>query len=347
MARIFLAAALACGACGALGAADFSVGSATAAAGHKATGVLSAPAGVDAAANVPVIVVNGAKPGPVLALVAGSHGTEYASILALQQLAEAADPGSLSGKLIILPLINVGSFLQKVPHVNPADGKNMNRFYPGKADGTQTERISWAISRQVIDKCDYLIDLHGGDLDENLRRYSYLAETGKAAQDATARAMTLAFGLDHIILQDFRGPLPAGGPVTITRYAASLGKPTVTAEAGHAGVSSAEDVDALIHGCWNVARYLKMLPGAAKTVEHPLWLSRVTTVASEMDGVFYPLVDADEYVTQGMRIGYMTDYVGKKVADIASPVAGVILYIGAVPSMKKGDSIAHVGEVGK
>ncbi len=347
MIRSFLLAGiLACEASSAQ-APDFTVGSATAAAGHKATGFLSVPAGVDAAASVPVVVVNGAKPGPVLAMVAGSHGTEYASILALQQLAQAADPGSLSGRLVMLPLVNVGSFLQKVPHVNPADGKNMNRFYPGKADGTQTERISWAISRQVIDKCDYLIDLHGGDLDENLRRYSYLAETGKAAQDATAKALALAFGLDHIILQDFRGPLPAGGPVTITRYAASLGKPTVTAEAGHAGVSSAEDIEALTQGCWNVARYLKMLPGAAPAVEHPLWLSRVTTVASEIDGVFYPLVDADAYVTQGMRIGYMTDYFGNKVADIASPLAGVILYIGAVPSMKKGDSIAHVGEIAK
>jgi predicted deacylase len=93
---------------------------------------------VDAAASIPVIVVNGARPGPVLALVAGSHGTEYASILALQKLAQAADPAELSGTLIILPLINVPSFAQKVPHLNPVDGKNMNRFYTGRLDGTQT-----------------------------------------------------------------------------------------------------------------------------------------------------------------------------------------------------------------
>ena len=73
-------------------AADFTVGSATARAGQKATGYIEVPAGVDAAANIPVIVVNGAKPGPVLAMVAGSHGTEYASIVALQKLAQAADP---------------------------------------------------------------------------------------------------------------------------------------------------------------------------------------------------------------------------------------------------------------
>src|SRR5580692_7696100 len=243
----------------AAGAADFTVGSATAHSGQKATGYISIPAGVDAAASIPVIVVNGAKPGPVLAMVAGSHGTEYASIVALQKLAQEADPAQISGSLIIVPLVNVASFAQKVPHLNPIDGKNMNRFYPGKPDGTQTERASWAIGKQVVEKCDYLIDLHGGDLDENLRRYSYWAATGKQAQDSASRAMVLAFGLDHIILQDFKTPVAAGGAITLTRYASSLGKPCVTAEAGHAGTTDADDVDSLMQGCWNVARHLKML----------------------------------------------------------------------------------------
>src|ERR1700719_1136071 len=149
-------------------AADITVGTAVARSGQQATGVIQVPAGVDAATNIPVIVVNGAKPGPTLALLAGAHGTEYASIIALMKLAEAADPSTVSGTLIVVPLLNVASFLGKVPHLNPVDGKNMNRLYPGKPDGTQTERASWAITRQVLDPCDYLIDFHRGDVDENL-----------------------------------------------------------------------------------------------------------------------------------------------------------------------------------
>ena len=326
--------------------ADFTVGSATAPSGKKATGWIAVPAGVDAAVNIPVVVVNGAKPGPVLAMVAGSHGTEYASIVALQKLAQSADPAALSGTLIIVPLVNPASFAQKVPHLNPVDGKNMNRFYPGKPDGTQTDRASWAIAKQVVEKSDYLIDLHGGDLDENLRRYSYWAATGKAAQDKASRAMVLAFGLDHIILQDFKTPVAPGGAITLTRFAAGLAKPCVTAEAGHAGTTEADDVDALIEGCWRVARHLKMLPGTAPPVEHPLWLSRVSVMTSEFEGVFYPLVGAEAYVAQGMTIGYVTDYFGKRIWDATAPVSGVVLYIGAVPSMKKGDTIAHIGEIG-
>lgn len=154
-------------------ATDITVGTATAQAGQKATGFIQVAAGVDAATNIPVIVINGFKPGPKLAIVAGSHGTEYASIIALENLVQMIDAADLSGTPIVVPPINPASFAQKVPHLNPVDGKNMNRMFPGKADGTQTERASWAIARQVVDKCDYPIDLHGGDPVENLRRYAY------------------------------------------------------------------------------------------------------------------------------------------------------------------------------
>src|SRR5205823_5047619 len=118
------------------------------------------PAGVDAGMRIPVVLVAGAKPGPVLAIVSGAHGTEYASIIAVEKLIGLLDPQQISGTLILVPLVNQTSFEQKVPHVNPIDGKSMNRFYPGKADGTQTERASLAITREVVEKCDHLIDLH-------------------------------------------------------------------------------------------------------------------------------------------------------------------------------------------
>ncbi len=121
---------------------------------------------MDAATSIPVVVINGAKPGPVLALVTGAHGTEYVSIIAIEKLIGLLEPAQISGTVILLPLVNIQSFEQKVPHVNPVDNKSMNRFYPGKADGTQTERASLLITRQVVDRCDYLIDFHGGDLDE-------------------------------------------------------------------------------------------------------------------------------------------------------------------------------------
>jgi|SRR5215469_2733347 len=325
-------------------AADVSVGTATALSGQRATGVIRVPAGVDAATDIPVIVINGAKPGPKLALVAGSHGTEYASIIAVEKLAQAVSPADLSGALIVVPLINLASFAQKVPHINPVDGKNMNRFYPGSAAGTQTERVLWAIGKQVVEPSDYLIDLHGGDLDENLRRYSYWPVTGKPEFDAKTRAMALAFGLDHIIIQKNQGPAAAGA-TSLSRFAIDLGKPTLIAEAGHAGTTNAEDVDALVQGSENILRHLKMFAGEVKPVEHPVWIGQITTVHSEQEGIFYPLTVPEAYVAQGMRIGYVTDYFGNKITDITAPAAGVIVYICSVPSMSKGGTAAYVGEI--
>ena len=325
-------------------AQSFTVGSANAAPGQSATGYLEVPAGSDAATQIPVIVIHGAQRGPVLALICGAHGTEYASILAMYQVAEAVKPAQLAGTLVILPLINTASFQQKVPHLNPVDGKNMNRFYPGKPDGTQTERASYVITRQVIERADYVMDYHGGDLDEDLRPYAYWAKTGNAAMDETTRRMVLAFGLDHIIIQTDRPTDPAASRYADTT-AATRGKPAITVEAGHAGTVEPEDLGALAKGTLSVMRELKMLPGAASPIEHPVWVDRLANVTSEQAGIFHPLVRRGTYAAAGMKIGYVTDYFGKVIYEARAPEDGVVLYICAVPSMAKGGTIASIGHV--
>ena len=322
----------------------FKLGTASAAPGQKATGYLEVPAGVDAGTNIPVVVVNGARPGPVLALVSGAHGTEYASILALERVIAELDPAQLSGTVMVLPLVNIASFLQKVPHVNPVDAKSMNRFFPGKADGTQTERASYLITKEVVDRCNYLIDYHGGDLDESLRPYAYWGPTGRAEQDRISREMVLAFGLNHIIIWRERPTDPAA-----TRYldntASVRGKPSIVVEAGHAGTSETDDIELLVTGTWSTMRKLKMLPGEPLFMENPVWLEKTVEVTSEQTGIFYPLVKRSGYVEAGMKLGYVTDYFGKTIYVARAPVAGIILHVCAVPSMKKGDNIANIGVV--
>jgi predicted deacylase len=324
--------------------ASFTVGTAIAAAGQKATGYLQIPAGVDAAADIPVIVVNGAKPGPALALVSGAHGTEYASIIALERLIPKLDPAELSGVVVLLPLVNIPSFLQKVPHVNPIDKKSMNRYYPGKIDGTQTDRVSYAITKEVFDRCDYLIDYHGGDLDESLRPYAYWGAVGKTEQDRISKQMVLAFGLDHIIIWHERPTDPAA-----TRYldntAAVRGKPSFVVEAGHAGTTETDDIALLVNGTLSTMQALKMLPGDPHVIENPVWLERVVDVESDVEGIFYPLVKRGSYVMEGMKVGYVTDYFGKTIFEAKAPVSGVVLHINAVPSLKKGDNVVDLGVV--
>jgi predicted deacylase len=322
----------------------FTVGTASAAPGSVGTGYLRVPAGSDAGTDIPVAVVRGAKPGPVLALVTGAHGTEYASIIAVEKLIQTLDPAQLSGTVILVPLVNIASFERKVPHVNPVDGKSMNRFYPGKADGTQTDRALLLMTKEVVEKADYLIDFHGGDLDESLRPYSYWSRTGNDKLDAASRAMVLAFGLDHIIYVTDR-PKDPGASRYLDATASTRGKPAIAVEAGHAGTTEPDDVGALVNGSLSVMRELKMLPGAATPVEHPVWIGKISSLTSDRAGIFYPSVKRGTYVQQGMKVGYLTDYFGKTVAEYRAPAAGVVLYICAVPSMKKDDNVANIGEV--
>ncbi len=156
--------------------------------------------------------------------------------------------------------------------------------------------------------------------------------------------MALAFGLDTIIISADRPKDPAASRY-LENTASTRGKPSLTAEAGHAGTVETDDVNALVGGCLSVMRYLQILPGLPSVIERPVWIERIAPVTSEQTGMFYPMVKRGTYVEKGMLVGYVTDYFGKTIFEARAPEAGVVLYIRAVPSMTKGETIANIGAV--
>src|SRR5437899_1062838 len=208
----------------------FTVGTATAAHGEKSSGTLEVPAGVDAATSIPVVIVNGAKPGKVLALVSGAHGTEYVSIFALDHIRSS-----------------------RARPTDPAPTRYLDNTPSGRA------------------------------------------------------------------------------------------KPSIVVEAGHAGTVESDDVALLVNGTLSTMRALKMLPGDPHTIENPVWIEKLVDVLAEGPGIWYPLVKRGAYVSAGMKLGTITDYVGKVIAEPRAPVSGIVLHVNAVPSLKKGDNIADLG----
>src|SRR5947209_10007511 len=227
---------------------SFTVGSATAAPGVTAYGTIEVAAAGDSGLSIPVAVIRGTQPGPVVAFVSGAHGTEYSSIIAMQRLIPRIDATKLRGTVIVVPLINIPSFLQMTPHLNPTDRKSMNGLYPGDPNGTQTPRALAAITEKVVAPADVVVDLHGGDLDEDLRPYSYWFRGGRPAQDSAGLRLALAFGLDHIIVTDVD---PNNGR-SLSGQALSRGKTVLVAEAGRSGVVAASDVKSLVDGSLDV-----------------------------------------------------------------------------------------------
>ena len=324
--------------------AAITVGTAVAQRGATAYGQLKVPQGTDAAVDVSVAVVNGTKPGKVLAFVAGSHGTEYASIVALARLVTQIDPKALAGTVIVVPLLNVASFEQMTVHVNPVDRKGMNAGYPGNANGTQSERAIAIMAEQVVKPADVIVDLHGGDIDEDLRPYSYWTRTGDSAQDEASRKLVLAFGLDHVIVRDVDTSNPASAR-SLGGYALAQKKTMIVAEAGRSGLVLQPDVDALIAGCLNVLGSLAMIAHPVKPIAKPTWVTGGSRVQAEGGGMFFATAKRDTVVQQGAVIGYTTDYVGWRTGEVKAPVAGLVTFIRGVPSMWAGATLANVSPI--
>jgi len=307
---------------------------------------LDIPAGSDSALQIPVAVIRGVRPGPTVAFVAGAHGTEYSSIIAMQKLIGRIDARRLGGTVIIAPILNIASFQQMTPHINPIDRKGMNASYPGDANGTQSPRALYAVNQQIVMPADVVVDLHGGDLDEDLRPYSYWFRGGRAAQDSAGLKLALAFGLDHIIVTNVDPTAPNAGR-SLSGQALVRGKTVLVAEAGRAGIVAPSDLTALVEGSLNVLGELGMLARKVQHVQHPVWLNgagqRIPADSAGPEArVFFPAVARDTRVKKGQVLGHTTDFLGRPTGDIRAGIDGLVTFIRPVPSMRPGATLANV-----
>jgi predicted deacylase len=321
-----------------------SVGGVTARAGERVSGFIEVAAGVDTATRIPITVVRGRRSGPTLALIAGTHGSEVAPIIGLQRLRAELDPAQLTGTVILVHVANLPSFLGRTIYYSPVDRKNLNRVYPGRADGTISERIAHAITREVIERADYVVDMHAGDGNESLRPYTYWMPLRRDARvDSLARMMALAFGHDHIVVDTSRSGDPAASVYT-SNTAMTRGKPAITTETGYLGVVTEELVQRNVSGALRLMRWLRMWPGDEELVANPVWLSRTEVLRSPVTGVWHPLVERGHTVQRGTVLGYLTDFFGTGRVDVRAPFAGEVLYVVGTPAMNAGEPVAMVGE---
>jgi len=275
----------------------------------------------------------------VLALTAGIHGYEYPPILALQRL----QVKKLAGTLIVVHVANMPSFLGRTVYFSPLDGKNLNRVFPGRKDGTASEQIAHAITTQVIDKCDYLLDLHCGDGNESLRPYVYQTVTGDPVFDKRIEELVANFGFDHIVIDRARPKDPTAS-MYCSNTAITRGKPAMTVEAGFLGATDEKSTRAIIAGVESVMRYLKMIDGKPNK-KKPVYLDPAAVLNSPATGILYPHVEPNAMVKKGAVLAHITDFFGKKIAEVKAPFAGLILYVVATPPITEGQPVACVGRI--
>lgn len=323
---------------------SFTVGEVTTFPGEKRSGYIIVPAGADdGVVRVPVTVVNGSQDGPVLALVAGVHGYEYPPVLAMGRIAAELDPATLSGKVIIVHIANIPSFIKRTVYYNPNDWKNFNRVFPGIIDGSSSERIAFQITKEVIDQCDYLIDNHCGDGNEDLMRYLYYTETGNPEVDSRTRELALNFNLKVIVHETGRTK-DVINSLYVSNTALLRGKPAISTEVGKLGGTDESDVIELMRGNYNIMKHLNMIDGDPEIRFESVWVEEYQIIRSEhAEGLYYPLVSRGDHVQKGELVGYLTDYFGNRLQDVRSPYNGIVLYIIATPPMMLGEPMAMIG----
>lgn len=292
--------------------------------------------------EVPVTVIHGAQPGPVLLLTAGVHGDEFPSILALQRLREEVDAKQLKGTLILVHLANLPGFHAHLLALHPADNKNLNREFPGKKDGTPTEQLAEFFTREFISKMDFLIDMHSGSWNQQLLPHVYSPFVGNKELDELTFKFAKATGMQHIVMYGERPRDPANS-ISYPNTAMTRGKPGLTTEIGHLGQRDEEFVEAALELSRNALYFLDMLPGEPTLHSEPVIYETLKSVASPADGLFTPHVEIGDEVEEGTIVGDVRDYFGNVVAELASPISGRIMMINETPPIKAGEHPVTIG----
>ncbi len=290
---------------------------------------------------VPLVEVAGSADGPLLTVISGVHGCEYASMSGVRRWLATLQTRQIRGRVRAVPVLNVTAFAARVPFVVPEDGKNLNRCFPGDPAGTLAERLAYdAFTRLILDS-DAYIDAHCGDLVEALQPFA-LYEAGPAQE--RAHDLATAYGLPYVIRQAAGPDRAVSG--TSTGAAAAAGIPAVTAEAGECGLVQEPAVARHVAGLHAVLEQLGMAdprPGAPATVP-PAQLSRFLWVHCRQAGWWTPAAGAGDAVAEGQVVGTVSTLDGgSELEEVIAPADGVIIFLTSSPAVAGGGLLLGLG----
>ncbi|MEM8768143.1 MAG: succinylglutamate desuccinylase/aspartoacylase family protein [Pseudomonadota bacterium] len=344
LARTFLLALSLFSALSMAAAQPFKLGDTVTQAGTSTTLSLDVPAGEsDPATTIPLTVIHGRHSGPVLLIVAGVHGYEFASILAAQVFPTQIDPAALSGTVLLVNAAHVAAFEQRTPYVNPYDRKNLNRSFPGDPAGTQTDRVAWQLS-ELIARADFVIDVHSGDGAEWLDAFVGVYGGSLATGFEQALAVAQAFGFPNIVRYRMETQAQIDQGRSLNRQAVAAGLPTVLVEIGENGSREEAHVEAIVAGLRRTLGVLAMMPTSEPAEATPRLFDGTASVPVTHSGVWYPQVRRGRDIREGETLGVIRDYWGNVVEEVTAPSSGFALYGLAGPPVQAGESVMTIAK---
>lgn len=327
----------------AAGRAHYTIGEVSAAPGTRAEGVLPVSRRLDnSVSGIPVIVLHGAADGPTLLVDGCVHGDELEGMLAVQRICREVDPAALRGTLIGVPALNydaVEAMRRHTPRPLLGDARtlDLNRAFPGRPDGTGTERIAHAYTEQVLSRADYFVTFHsGGNAFVGPPKVLY-DDLGDPLGKRNAE-LARAFGWP--VLWCNRGGYQFQGAASLVTR--KLGIPSIVPEHGGADRLPgrlAERVAQNVTGIRNLLYHLDMLDGQPSRPDRFLSFADDSHVHVDRDGIllFEDWVDMRSPVQQGQVIARLYDVFGQQLDELAAPWSGEVLLLRTYPVVQAGD----------
>ena len=288
---------------------------------------------------LPGTIICGKLPGKTMLITGGVHSGEYVGIQACVELGAELQPEKTVGTIVILKVLNRPAFENRAGSLGLSDGKNLNRVFPGNPNGTEMERLAWAMTKEVFPKVDYYIDLHSGDDFEDLTPYVYYA--GKAAQEVmeTSRKMAEQVDVPYMV----RSMVSSGGAYN---YAASRGIASILLERGGMGAWTSEEVNSDKRDVRNILSSLGMYQIRRDVRNYvPMEVTDVRYQAASESGLWYPAAKPGDMVAEGALLGIIRDYNGKLRETCRAEYTGVVLYQTGSLQVIEGGSVVAYGRI--
>ncbi|MEM7401283.1 MAG: succinylglutamate desuccinylase/aspartoacylase family protein [Pseudomonadota bacterium] len=277
----------------------------------------------------PVLVINGEDPGPTLCLTAAIHGDELNGIEVVRRVMYDIKPKDLNGTLIGVPIVNLQGFQRGSRYLS--DRRDLNRYFPGEKEGSLASRIAYSLFKEVIQHCEYLIDLHTGSL-----RRTNLPQI--RANMSNEKVAAFVEGFDKIAIVHHQG-----NPGMLRTAANNAGIISLTMELGESLRIQENQIDAGTHSVNSLLDNLNMYPRVFIWGEPRPTYFESTWVRVEKGGILFSQMGLGDNVAVGDILGTVTDPITNQSEDLQAPISGQIIGMAVNQVVVPGFAAYHIG----
>jgi predicted deacylase len=282
--------------------------------------------------DAPVFVARGARHGPALCITAGIHGDEINGTEIARRAFSWIDPAELSGTVIVFPMVNAAGVRSGNRYMQ--DRRDLNRAFPGRANGSVTSLIAHILFTELRRNCNYLIDLHTGSFSR-----SNHPQIRVGPEDDRAVELARHFGVGIVVIDD-------GPKGSIRHEAGAIGIPSIIFEAGEPSRFDLDLIASGVQGIESVMAHLGMIEGG-KQIEVPE--SRIYTATTWVrvppgaGGYFFPTVELGQAVRKGDRLGTLIDPLTDRYTAVVATEPGEVIGLAVAQIVLSGYALVHLG----